>query len=96
MATIKLMCSNSIHGVMDELLPQFQAASGHRVAVTYDPAKLMLKRIMGGEIGDLAIVGSGAIDDLVQQGVIAPPTRTLARSSVGMVADQNRANIQSV
>ncbi|HEX6004041.1 MAG TPA: substrate-binding domain-containing protein [Burkholderiales bacterium] len=84
MATIKLMCSNSMHGVMDELLPQFQAASGHRVAVTYDPAKLMLKRIMGGEIGDLAIVGSGAIDDLVQQGVIAPPTRTLARSSVGM------------
>ena len=39
MATIKLMCSNSMHGVMDELLPQFQAASGHRVAVTYDPAK---------------------------------------------------------
>jgi molybdate transport system substrate-binding protein len=84
MATIELMCSNSMRGVIDELLPRFQSASGHRVAVRYDPAKLMLKRIMGGETGDVAIVSSGATDELVRQGVIASETRRLARSSVGM------------
>lgn len=84
MGTIHVMGSNSMRGVMDALVPQFEAATGHKVAITYDPAKRMLNRIRGGETADLAIIGSGAIDDLVKDGIIAPDTRVLARSSVGM------------
>lgn len=84
MGTINVMGSNSMRGVMDALAPQFEAATGHKVAITYDPAKRMLNRIRGGETADLAIIGSGAIDDLVKDGIIAPDTRVLARSSVGM------------
>jgi molybdate transport system substrate-binding protein len=84
MGTINVMGSNSMRGVMDALVPQFEAATGHKVAITYDPAKRMLNRIRGGETADLAIIGSGAIDDLVEEGIIAPDTRVLARSSVGM------------
>ena len=84
MGTINVMGSNSMRGVMDALVPQFEAATGYKVAITYDPAKRMLNRIRGGETADLAIIGSGAIDDLVKDGIIAPDTRVLARSSVGM------------
>lgn len=84
MSAIKVMCSNSMRGVMDALVPQFERASAHEVAITYDPAKRMLTRIRGGETGDLAIIGSGAIDELVKGGLIAPDIRVLARSSIGM------------
>jgi len=84
MSAIKVMCSNSMRGVMDALVPQFERASAHEVAITYDPAKRMLTRIRGGETGDLAIIGSGAIDELVKEGLIAPDIRVLARSSIGM------------
>lgn len=84
MSTIKVMCSNSMRGVMDALVPEFERASAHEVAITYDPAKRMLARIRGGETADLAIIGSGAIDELVKEGPIAPDTRALARSSIGM------------
>lgn len=84
MSAIKVMCSNSMRGVMDVLVPQFERATTHKVAITYDPAKRMLARIQDGETGDLAIIGSGAIDALVKEGLIAPDIRVLARSSIGM------------
>ena len=58
-AGIRVLCSNSSRAVMDELVPQFERASGHKVSVSYDPAKIMLSRIQGGETADLAILGAG-------------------------------------
>jgi molybdate transport system substrate-binding protein len=84
MAAVKVMCSNSMRGVMEEILPQFEKSSGHKIAIRYDPAKLMLKRIRSGETADLAIIGAGAIGELAKDGVVAPDTRVLARSSIGM------------
>lgn len=85
MATLNVMCSNSMRGVMDELVPRFEKAGGHSIAISYDPAKRMLVRIRGGETADLAIIGSGGIEALAAEGVIAPDTQVvLARSSVGM------------
>jgi molybdate transport system substrate-binding protein len=83
--TIRLLASNSIRAVMGELLPQFERADGISVSVSYDPAKVMLARIAKGETGDLAITGSGAIDELVKQGKILPGSRrVLARCRVGV------------
>ncbi|HJQ61902.1 MAG TPA: substrate-binding domain-containing protein [Burkholderiales bacterium] len=84
MAAVKVMCSNSMRGVMEEILPQFEKSSGHKIAISYDPAKLMLKRIRSGETADLAIIGAGAIGELAKEGIVAPDTRVLARSSIGM------------
>jgi molybdate transport system substrate-binding protein len=82
---IKVLASNSIRAVMAELVPQFERASGHSVALSYDPAKVMLARIENGETADLVITGSGAIDTLVKQGkVLAASRRTLARCRVGV------------
>ena len=82
---MKVMCSNSMRGVMDRLIPQFERASGNKVEITYDPAKRMMTRIRGGESADVAIIGSGAIEELARDGLISPDTRVeLARSSVGM------------
>ena len=80
MATIKLFCSNSMRGVMDELLPQFERASGHKVEVSYDPAKLMMERIQRGESADLLIIGGSALQELEKAGKIAAGSRGVISS----------------
>ena len=82
---MKVLASNSIRAVLGELVPQFERASKRAIAVSYDPAKVMLGRIQKGETADLVITGSGAIDDLVKQGkVLADSRRILARCRVGV------------
>src|SRR5690349_21409843 len=80
MATIKLFVSNSMRGVMNELLPQFERATGNKVDVSYDPAKLMMERIQRGEPADLAIMGGSGLEDLEKAGTIAAGSRRLVSS----------------
>ncbi|HEY7742721.1 MAG TPA: substrate-binding domain-containing protein [Burkholderiales bacterium] len=97
--TLKILSSNSIRAAMGELVPQFERASGINISVTYDPAKVMLARIAKGETADLAITGSGAIDELVKQGKILPGSRrVLARCRVGVAvrAGMPRPDISTV
>jgi molybdate transport system substrate-binding protein len=85
MMELRVFASNSIRAVIAELVPQFERASGHSVALSYDPAKVMLARIKSGETADLIITGSGAIDALVREGRVLPGSRrTLARCRVGV------------
>ena len=85
MAEIRLFTSNSMHGVLDELLPQFERASGHKVTVSYDPVKVMMERIARGETADLALLGGSGIEELTKQGKVAAASRrTMARCGVGM------------
>jgi molybdate transport system substrate-binding protein len=96
---IKVFASNSIRAVLGELVPQFERASGHSVSAGYDPAKVMLARIARGETADLAITGSAAIDELVNQGeILAGSRRILARCSVGVavLAGSPKPDISSV
>lgn len=96
---ITLFTSNSMRAVLDELVPQFELASGHKIAVSYDPAKVMLRRIRGGETADMVILGSGAMDELVKEGRIsAGSRRALARCGVGIAvrAGARRPEIGSV
>ncbi len=82
---MKVLASNSIRAVLGELVPQFERTSKRAIAVSYDPAKVMLGRIQKGETADVVITGSGAIDDLVKQGkILADSRRILARCRVGV------------
>ena len=71
--------------ILGEEVPEFERASGNKVEITYDPAKRMMARIRGGESADVAIIGSGAIDELAKDGLISAGTCVeLACSSDGM------------
>ena len=99
MATIKLFCSNSMRGVMDELLPQFERASGNKVEVSYDPAKLMMERIQRGESADLLIIGGPALQELEKAGKIAAGSRSVISScgvGVAVKAGAPRPDIGTV
>lgn len=82
---IVLFTSNSMRGVLNELLPEFERATGHTVRVSYDPAQIMRKRIAAGETADVAILSRTLLDELTDEGkIVADRRRTLARCGVGV------------
>jgi molybdate transport system substrate-binding protein len=84
-AQITVFSSNGFQAVMEELAPRFERAKNRKVAVTYDLAATLRRRIEEGQAFDLAILTPAAIDDLVKAGRIAGDSRTeLARAGLGL------------
>lgn len=99
MATIKLFVSNSMRGAMGELIPRFEREKGHKVDISYDPAKLMMERISRGESADVVILGGPALSELAKEGkVVAASQRTMASCGVGIAvrAGARKPDIGSV
>ncbi len=67
-----------------ELLPQFEAAKGCRVATTWAGTVDIMKRMTAGEVFDLLISSSASIAELGKQGKIAGAGINLAKSGIGI------------
>ena len=84
-AEIKVLSTMALRSVMEELLPDFERASGHKVIIAYDTANIMAGRVGRGEPVDLAILTPALLDELAKAGrTVAGSNVTLARSGVGI------------
>ena len=84
-APVALFTSNSMRGVLGQLVPEFERSSGRKLVVSFDPAQIMLRRIAAGESGDVAILSKAATDKLADEGKIdGDSRRTLARCGIGV------------
>ena len=83
-ADIDAMMTTAMKEAFDELLPQFERANGHAVRVTYGPSGALIRRFNGGEPADLFVTDIPALDQLVQQGKVAPDRIELARTGIGI------------
>ncbi len=84
-AEIKVLSTMAIRSVMEQMIPEFERASGHRVAIAYNTSNIMAKRVADGEAVDLAILTPALIDELAKQGRIAAGSNVVvARSGVGI------------
>jgi molybdate transport system substrate-binding protein len=82
---VRVLASNGIKAVIDELQPQAERVVGRPLAVEFDTSSAVMKRIEGGEAFDVAILTSDVIDDLAKVGKIAAGTRTeIARCGIGI------------
>jgi molybdate transport system substrate-binding protein len=85
-ADIHVTCSLGFKSVMEELAPQFERSSGHKVVVEYGLAAQFKQQIEGGKDFDLAVLTPAHIDDLIKQGKMAADSRTvLARTGLGLM-----------
>jgi molybdate transport system substrate-binding protein len=85
-AEIRVLCSNGLKAVMEDLAPQFERATGHKVVVTFGLAAAFKQQIEGGEAFDLAVLTPPLIDDLIKQGKIAADSRAIiARTGLGIM-----------
>lgn len=84
-AQIRILCSNGIRAVMEELVPQFEQATKHQVAITYGLAAALKRQIDAGERFDVAVLTPPLIDELIKTGRIAGDSRAIiARSGMGL------------
>ncbi len=84
-ADIKVLSSTALIAVMEQLAPQFERETGHKVAVAFASAASLEKRIAGGEIADVIILTGAGIDNLTKQGKVVPGSRVdIARSGIGV------------
>lgn len=70
-ADIKLYSTIAFQGVLEELAPQFEKASGNKLAITYGLAAQLVQRVQAGEAADVLILTRVGIDTLVKDGKIA-------------------------
>src|SRR2546423_1508837 len=84
-ADVKVISSNALKSVLEELAPQFEKANEHKLAITWGAAAELKVQIEKGAPFDFTILTVGAIDDLIKQGKLVAATRTaLARSAIGV------------
>ncbi|MBX3664964.1 MAG: substrate-binding domain-containing protein [Burkholderiales bacterium] len=83
--TLRILTSNSTRTILDALAPAWERATGNRVIMTADSAKAMVARIQSGETGDAVILGSGALKELAEAGIVIDTSRRpFARARVGV------------
>src|SRR5262245_43033202 len=83
-AEITLFGSAALDVILEEVVPEFTRAAGHKVAMRLDYGALLRREIAAGAAFDVAIL-VGGLDDLVAQGRIAAGTPVaLGRSGYGL------------
>ena len=98
-AEVKLLCVVALGPTLNELVPQFERATGHKLAIQYGSSPTFKQQIEAGETFDLAILTAPVIDDLTKQDKVVGGTRAvIARSGIGVAvrAGAPSADISSV
>jgi molybdate transport system substrate-binding protein len=84
-AEIRVFASNALKTALEELGPQFEKASEHKLTINFNAAAVLKTEIEKGAPFDLAILGAPAADDLMKQGRLVAATSTnIARSAAGL------------
>jgi molybdate transport system substrate-binding protein len=85
-AEIKVLCTNGVRAVVDELIPRFESANGVRVVLQFEPSTQLKKRIDADEPFDLVIMTTTLVDEEIKAGRLSADSRTfIARSGLGML-----------
>jgi molybdate transport system substrate-binding protein len=84
-ADIKVLSPGAMMSSLKELVPQFEASSGHKVTVSYSPALALAERIKNDEAADVVILGGGSAENLEKLGKLVAGSQTvIGRVGVGV------------
>jgi molybdate transport system substrate-binding protein len=96
-ALIRTLVSPAVRAAWQELAPQFEQSSGHRLDTEWAGIAAIRKRIGGGEVFDLVVGSADSIDFLVQEKRLKGKTHLArAEAGVGMKPGARRPDIASV
>ena len=84
-AEITVISSTAMREVMEELVPMFERASGHKVAISFLSGAVLPVKMKEGAQADVVVTTPPTIDDLVAAGKVAANTRVdFVRSGAGV------------
>lgn len=99
MAELKLLATNAVRSVLNELVPSFEREGRHRVRISYHTTAQTLDLIKGGATADLVIATAAGIDEMSKLGKVIPGSRVdLASTAIGVAvrAGAPKPDIRSV
>ena len=77
---------------LDDIGPQFERATGHKLLIKYAPSEPLRKQIDAGEPFDVVLIFPNVVDALIKQGKVTPGTRVdLARAGLGVAVKRGAA-----
>ena len=92
-AELKIFGSRVTKMLIDDIGPQFEQSTGHKLAVVTDVAAVMKRRIEQGEAFDLAVLVNFQSDDLIGKGKLIADTRTdLMKAGIGVAVKRGAPN----
>jgi molybdate transport system substrate-binding protein len=84
-AELKILSPGATEGALTELIPQFEASSGHKATIAYGPVGVLADRIKKGEAADVAILSEPAAAALRKQGKLVAGSETVvAKVGIGV------------
>jgi molybdate transport system substrate-binding protein len=84
-ADINFVASTAMREALDELIPAFEKASGHKVAINFNPAATLVVKVKEGVPADLVMTTPDNIETLVKDGKLVAGSRVdFAHSRVGV------------
>jgi molybdate transport system substrate-binding protein len=82
---LKVLSAIGMQGVMEDLGPKFERATGHTLAINFDTLGGVVKRVQGGETADVIVIPQQGIDIVVKDGKAAAGNVTVvAQSGIGL------------
>lgn len=91
-ADVTVLCSQGLKTALDELIPQFERASGDHLIVTYDTSAILKGQVDAGKPFTVVVLTPPLIAALIQQGKVVDGTATtLARTGVGLAVKKGAA-----
>jgi len=83
---------------LDELGPQFERTTGHKLVIKYAPSAPLKQLIDNGEPFDVVIIFPNLVDELIKQGKVADGSRAdIARAELGVAVKKgaNKPDVNS-
>jgi molybdate transport system substrate-binding protein len=85
-AELKILAGGSMTGSLNELGPQFERASGHKLTIHFDSTPNLIKQAISGEPFDLAVVPVDVFrDPAAKARFVSGPTIDIARVGYGLI-----------
>jgi len=83
-AELKVLAGGSMTSVLNELGPQFERDSGHKLVIHFDSTPNLIKLATSGEPFDLGVVPIDLFKDAAAKARFAAPTTDIARVGYGV------------
>ncbi len=85
-AEVKVFSTIGVQSALEELAPQFEKATGHKLNITWATAAILVKRVQAGETADLMVLTKQSLDALTKDGsATAGSDATFASSGMAVV-----------
>lgn len=87
-ADLKLLTAGAYKSVAQELVPEFEKRTGHKVTIENDTAGGLARRVAGGEQFDVVVMPPAAMAPLLGKQVVESSAKPLARVGIGVAVKQ--------